>query len=112
MTPDEELLKQCRIETFRSKGPGGQHANVTNSAVRLTHLATGLSVSCQNERSQFQNKMICLERLKQKLERFYAKKTPRIATKVPKSEKKLRLKEKKKSSAVKKLRQKPSSLED
>lgn len=69
--PDDKTIdirpEDIKMDVFRSSGAGGQHINKTSSAVRLTHLPTGIVVSCQNERSQFQNRDMCMKMLTAKL---------------------------------------------
>ena len=64
---DEHLLADCRLETFRGSGPGGQKRNKTSSSVRLTHVPSGLSVVAGESRSQHRNRQAALDRLRRKI---------------------------------------------
>lgn len=104
---DEGLLRECRVDTLRAGGKGGQHQNVTDSAVRLTHLPTGIVVVARERRSQHRNRQVALARLRRRLEERLARKPKRIATRVPKGQKRKRLEEKRRRGKVKRLRKKP-----
>ena len=104
---DEVLLKECNVDTFRAGGRGGQHLNKTESAVRMTHLPSGTVVTCQDERSQLQNKRKCLIQIREKLETLNYRPPKRIPTKKPRSAKVKILETKKKQSQKKQFRQKP-----
>ena len=64
LVDDEALLAQCRVERFRVSGPGGQHRNKVESAVRITHLPTGVTTQAFESRSQHENRARALERLR------------------------------------------------
>jgi protein subunit release factor B len=105
---DDDLLRECEVETFRSSGPGGQHVNKTESAVRLRHLPSGVVVSSQQERSQHRNKADCLRKLRQKIERLNYRPAKRVPTRKSRSAKNRTLEEKSRRSQIKRLRTKPS----
>jgi ribosome-associated protein len=108
---DDDLLRECLMDTFRSSGPGGQHVNKTESAVRLKHLPTGLVVTSRAERSQHQNKAHCLRKLREKVEKLNHRPAKRVPTRVPASAKNRTLEEKTRRSNIKRLRSKPSADE-
>jgi len=93
-----------KIEFYRASGPGGQHRNVTDSAVRIRHLPTGIVAQASESRSQAQNRDVAMERLRIALEKRERKVKKRIATRVPKAAREDRLNEKKIVSQRKRLR--------
>jgi len=109
---DEALLAECDVQTFRAGGPGGQHQNVTDSAVRLVHRSTGLTVTSRAQRSQYLNKKDALRRLRIKLRRLNEPApSPRRPTRPSRAAAERRLSEKSRRAAAKRLRRPPSAEE-
>jgi len=104
----DALKKQCRITTFRASGPGGQHRNVTDSAVRLQHLPTGIVVIGRRHRSQHRNLEDALERLAVRIRESKRTRRKRVPTRKPRSVRDRELEAKKQRGQVKKLRGKVS----
>ena len=108
---DDDLLRECEIDTFRSSGPGGQHVNKTESGVRLRHLPSGVVVTSRETRSQHQNKALCLRKLREKVTLLNHRPARRVPTREPRSAKNRTLEAKARRSNVKRLRSKPSTDE-
>lgn len=112
MPTDEVLQKlklECDVETYRASGPGGQHRNKTESAVRMTHRPSGIVRVATEHRSQLRNRELALERIWRALEARRRKPKPRLATKPSKAARTRRLDEKKQESVKKRARQRPVS---
>ena len=98
-------IRGIRIEYYRSRGPGGQRKNKKETAVRIRHIPTGITVIATESRSQVRNRQLALERLRERLERRKKKKKPRIPTRISASVKEQILKMKRLRSEKKRLRQ-------
>jgi len=103
----EILKKQVIIETYRSSGPGGQRKNKVETAVRLKHLPSGMTVVATEHRSQADNRKLAFERLRDRLIKLNRPRKRRIPTSVSLKTIEKRIEEKKIRSKKKRLRQKP-----
>lgn len=108
---ERKLLAECEVQTFRAGGPGGQHRNVTDSAVRLVHQPTGVTVTCATHRSQHRNRREALAILAERLARRARRKKRRVPTRPRKGAVEARLQEKHRRAGTKKTRR-PVEPED
>ena len=93
-----------QVEFYRGSGPGGQHRNTTDSAVRIRHLPTGIVVHAAENRSQLRNREVAMERLRLALEKRNRVEKKRLATRVPKGQKLQRVAEKRMAAMRRKMR--------
>jgi protein subunit release factor B len=107
-TDPQVLKKQVVVETYRSRGPGGQRKNKVETAVRLKHLPSGITVTATEHRFQSQNLRLAFERLQKHLMRLNRPKKKRRPTLVPLKAKERRIEERKIHSKKKQFRQSPS----
>lgn len=105
-TDPKLLAKQVVVETYKSRGPGGQRKNKTETAVRLTHLPSGITVIATEYRSQARNRQLAFERLKERLLKLNRPRRRRIPTNVPLGAKEKSKEEKRIHSIKKRMRQK------
>jgi ribosome-associated protein len=105
----KKLLEDCDVETFRGPGPGGQHRNKTESAVRMTHRPSGIVRIARDDRSQLRNRRIALERIWHALEARKRRPRPRIPTSPTRTSQEQRLASKQRHAAAKRSRRKPAA---
>jgi protein subunit release factor B len=105
-TDPKVLAKHVVVETYKSGGPGGQRKNKTETAVRLTHLPSGITVIATEYRSQVQNRKLAFERLRERLLKVNRLRKRRIPTRIPLGALEKKKEEKRLHSVKKKMRQK------
>ncbi len=101
---DAAILRVCEVQVFRATGPGGQGVNTTDSAVRMRHVPTGITVVSRETRSQYQNRQTCLAKLRAAFEQRARRPKPRRKTKVPRKVNERRLEGKRRRADAKKAR--------
>lgn len=102
--PLEELAAGCDVQAFHASGPGGQCVNTTDSAVRMTHRETGLTVTSRESRSQYRNRQLCLQKLRAEFERRAVPPKVRHATRPSRAARARRMDEKSRRGQIKRLR--------
>ncbi len=100
----ETLEREVEVDVFRASGPGGQHVNKTESALRLTHLPSGVVVTAQDSPSQHRNRETAFRRLAERLERLNYVPRKRVPTKPTRASKRRRIEGKKQVGAKKRMR--------
>lgn len=100
----DTLEREVEVQAFRASGPGGQHVNRTESALRLTHLPSGVVVVVQDSRSQHRNRETAFARLVERLERLNRVPKKRVPTRPTRASRKRRVEEKKLRAGTKRLR--------
>ncbi len=102
----DDVARDCEVSVFRATGPGGQGVNTTDSAVRMKHLPTGITVTARESRSQFRNRQLCLQKLRMIFERKAQPPKIRKKTRIPRRAKERRLQDKRMTSEKKAARKK------
>ena len=107
-TDPDQLAREVEITVFRASGPGGQHRNTSDSAVRIHHPPSGVTVIASDHRSQLRNRKLSMERLVERLRILNRKPKRRKPTKLPAAARHRRLEAKRRKSERKRLRGRPS----